>query len=219
MPPGWRRPSCRTSPVAGSNCAASRAAPAPPGSWQRRPPRFAPPWLTSLTATEPAALVWAAAVDALEWHVPAGGVADRPGRRTAWADQLALARLYRTAFEHLGVTAGAKVSGGHGIEIWVPAAGDVTGWIGALTRSIAAVVPDLAHHGTPAGPVVLAPYSPLAAPGAPVSAPIGWEELDDPALTPDAFTVRTVPDRLAERGDLFAAALAAPRALPALDQV
>ena len=30
------------------------------GSWQRRPPRWAPPWLTSLTVTEPAALVWAA---------------------------------------------------------------------------------------------------------------------------------------------------------------
>lgn len=190
------------------------------GSWQRRPPRHAPRWLTSLTVTEPAALVWAAGADALEWHVPATGAAVIDlGQGTAWADQLVLARLYRTAFEHLGVTACAKVSGAHGIEIWVPATGDATGWARSLARSIAAVVPDLAHHGTPGGPAVVAPYSPLAAPGAPVSAPIGWDELDDPALTPDAFTVRTVPDRLAGRGDLFAAVLAAPRALPALDQV
>src|SRR6185436_3363818 len=34
------------------------------GSWQRRPPRYAPRWLTDLTVAEPAALVWAAAVDA-----------------------------------------------------------------------------------------------------------------------------------------------------------
>jgi bifunctional non-homologous end joining protein LigD len=183
------------------------------GSWQRRPPRTAPPWLTSLTISEPAALVWAAGVDALEWHVPADGAAVIDLGNATWADQLILARLYRTAFEHLGVTARAKVS--QKIEIWVPATGDATGWIRDLARSIAAVVPELAHHGTPGGPDVLAPYSPLAAPGAPVSAPIGWDELDDPALTPDAFTIRTVPDR---RGDLFSAVLDPPRPLPALDQ-
>ncbi len=188
------------------------------GSWQRRPPRHAPPWLTSLTVSEPAALVWAAGAAALEWHVPASGAAVIDlGRGTAWADQLVLARLYRTAFEHLGVTACAKVSGARGLEIWVPGAGD--GWVGSLIRSIAAVLPDVAHHGTPVRGEVLAPYSPLAAPGAPVSTPIGWDELDDPALTPDAFTVHTVPDRLADRGDLFAAVLDAPRALPPLDQV
>ncbi|MEV4517632.1 DNA polymerase ligase N-terminal domain-containing protein [Dactylosporangium sp. NPDC049525] len=184
------------------------------GSWQRRPPRWAPDWLTSLTVAEPAALVWAASVDALEWHVPSTGFAVIDlGHGTAWADQLVLARLYRTAFEHLGVTAGVKVAGG--IELWVPAAGDTAGWIGALARSIAAVVPELAGHGVAGGPVVVAPYSPLAAAGAPVSAPIGWDELDDPALTPDAFTIRTVPDR---PGDLFAPVLAPPRPLPALDQ-
>ncbi|MEV0134611.1 DNA polymerase ligase N-terminal domain-containing protein [Dactylosporangium sp. NPDC050688] len=186
------------------------------GSWQRRPPRHAPAWLTSLTITEPAALVWAAAAGALEWHVPVTGAAAIGLGGTGWEDQLALARLYRTAFEHLGVTAGVKVSGARGIEIWVPATGDAAGWVGSLTRSIAAVVPDLAHHGAPAGPVVITPYSPLAAPGAPVSTPIGWDELDDPALRPDAFTIRTVPDRLAERGDLFAAVLGPARALPPL---
>jgi bifunctional non-homologous end joining protein LigD len=185
------------------------------GSWQRRPPRHAPDWLTSLSITEPAALVWAAGADALEWHVPATGVAVIDlGPGTEWADQLVLARLYRTAFEHLRVAAGVKV--GRGIEIWVPVAGDASGWVRSLTRSIAAVVPDLARHGTPGGATVVAPYSPLAAAGAPVSAPIGWDELDDAALRPDAFTIRTVPQR---RGDPFAAVLGPPRPLPALDQV
>jgi bifunctional non-homologous end joining protein LigD len=148
-----------------------------------------------------------------EWHVATTGLAviDLAGGN-GWADQLALARLYRVAFEHLGVAAAVKV--GPGIELWVPARGDAGGWIAGLARSIAQVMPGLPHHGRAGGPVAVAPYSPLAAPGAPVSTPIGWDELDDPALDPDAFTIRTVPRRLEERGDLFAAALTEPQTLP-----
>jgi bifunctional non-homologous end joining protein LigD len=53
----------------------------------------------------------------------------------------------------------------------------------------------------------VAPYSPRPAPGLPVSAPIAWDELDDPGLRPDGWTIRTILPRLAERGDLFAGAL------------
>jgi bifunctional non-homologous end joining protein LigD len=63
---------------------------------------------------------------------------------------------------------------------------------------------------------LVAPYSPRAAAGAPVSTPIDWDELDDPALRPDRWTVRTLPQRLAERGDLFRPVLARPQSLPAL---
>jgi bifunctional non-homologous end joining protein LigD len=63
---------------------------------------------------------------------------------------------------------------------------------------------------------LVAPYSPRPAPGAPVSAPIDWEELDDPALTPDGFTIRTVLRRVAERGDLFRDVLRDDQHLPAL---
>ncbi len=64
---------------------------------------------------------------------------------------------------------------------------------------------------------LVAPYSPRAAPGAPVSAPIAWDELDDPSLRPDGFTIRTVLDRVAERGDLFGVVLGAGQPLPPLD--
>ena len=63
---------------------------------------------------------------------------------------------------------------------------------------------------------LVAPYSPRPAPGAPVSAPIAWDELDDPALRPDRFTVRTMPQRLAERGDLFAGLRSSAQHLPPL---
>ena len=61
---------------------------------------------------------------------------------------------------------------------------------------------------------LVAPYSPRAAAGAPVSAPITWDELDAPWLRPDAFTIRTVLDRIAERGDPFRGVLAADQVLP-----
>jgi bifunctional non-homologous end joining protein LigD len=49
-----------------------------------------------------------------------------------------------------------------------------------------------------------------------VSAPIDWDELDDPHLTPDRFTIRSMPDRLARRGDLFHGVLDEPQRLPSI---
>jgi bifunctional non-homologous end joining protein LigD len=49
-----------------------------------------------------------------------------------------------------------------------------------------------------------------------VSTPALQEELDDPLLRPDGFTVRDVAARLAERGDPFRALLATEQDLPPL---
>jgi bifunctional non-homologous end joining protein LigD len=59
-------------------------------------------------------------------------------------------------------------------------------------------------------------YSARAVPGAPVSAPIEWTELDDPDLRPDRWTIRTMGERVRTRGDLFAGALDLDQALPPL---
>ena len=48
--------------------------------------------------------------------------------------------------------------------------------------------------------LAVAPYSVRARPGAPVATPLSWDELDDEALRPDRFTLRTVPDRIREAG-------------------
>lgn len=59
-------------------------------------------------------------------------------------------------------------------------------------------------------------YSPRALPGAPVSTPIEWEELDD--LDPARFTVRSIPRRLAEIGDPWAQMQDAPGRIDTLLQ-
>jgi bifunctional non-homologous end joining protein LigD len=230
------------------------------GFWHKQLPGHAPDWLprwdnpaagpgettTYLVVDEPAALVWAANFAALEWHAwtaradqprcPTYALIDiDPGSATSWEDVLVLARLHRTALEHLGVRAQPKVTGRRGIQIWIPIAPgpsfeETTAWVEQLSRAVGDVVPDLvswkwdlrdrggrarldytqnAGHKT-----LVAPYSPRPAAGAPVSAPIEWDELDDPALRPDGFTIRTISGRLAERGDLFRTVLDTTQVLP-----
>jgi bifunctional non-homologous end joining protein LigD len=233
-----------------------------PGFWHKQLPDHAPDWLprwdnpeaergettTYLVAGEPAALVWAANFGALEWHAwtsctdaphqPTYALIDiDPGTATPWEDVLTLARLHRTALEHLGVRGQPKLTGRRGIQVWIPIArgpgfDDTRAWVEQLSRAIGSVVPDLvswkwdvADRGGHArldytqnaiNKTLVAPYSPRPARGAPVSAPIGWEELDDESLRPDKFTIRTVLGRLAERGDDFRTVLAGDQRLPPL---
>ena len=232
------------------------------GFWHKQLPGHAPGWIgrwdnpeadrgetsTYLVVDEPAALVWAANFGALEWHpwtsctdqphCPSYALVDiDPGTATSWDEVLVLARLHRTALEHLGVRAQPKVTGQRGLQIWIPiergpSFDDTRGWVEQLSKTIGAVVPDLVswkwdkrERGGQArldytqnaiNKTLVAPYSPRPAAGAPVSAPIGWEELDDPSLRPDGFTIRTILDRVASRGDLFRAVLTDGQQLPPL---
>lgn len=230
------------------------------GFWHKQRPTHAPEWVgawdnpdadegettTYIVPTEPADLVWVANFGALEWHPwtsrttaphePTYALIDLdPGERTSWDELLTLARLHRTALEHLGVTARAKVTGRRGIQIWVPVVAghtfeDTRAWVEKLSRTVGKVVPELVswkwekkargglarldYTQNAINKTLVAPYSPRPAPGAPVSVPIGWDELDDPDLRPDRWTIRTVLDRVAERGDPFRALLGAAQELP-----
>jgi bifunctional non-homologous end joining protein LigD len=62
------------------------------------------------------------------------------------------------------------------------------------------------------GKTVAGVYSVRARPEPTVSTPLDWSELTD-GLTPTAFTIDTVPDRLRERGDLWARGMRRPNSL------
>lgn len=67
-----------------------------------------------------------------------------------------------------------------------------------------------AQHAVP-------PYAVRPRARAPVAAPLHWEELEDPNLKPDGWTVATLPDRLDSEGDAWHGISARARAVaPAL---
>ena len=237
-----------------------------PGFWQKDIPSSAPKWLTiwhetgfrerddrkandHLLADRAATLCWLGNQAAFEIHAwtsttdepwtPTFALIDiDPGTKTTWDETLVLARLYRTALEHLGVRAYPKVTGSRGIQAWIPIERgrytyqDTSAWVEKLSRAVGASVPQLvswewtkADRGgkarldyTQNAPIktLVAPYAVRPRNGAPVSAPIRWEELDDPSLTAGRWSVRTLPARVAELGDLWAGMQEDQQVLPAL---
>ena len=161
-----------------------------------------------------------------------------PGTGTAWDETLLLGRLFRTALDHLGVRSCLKLTGSRGLQAWIPVErgrytyADTSAWVERLSRAIGSSVPDLvswewakAERGgrarldytqNAAIKTLVAPYAVRPRPGAPVSAPIRWTELDDPDLAPDRWTVRNVVDRVAANGDPWAGLQADAQALPPL---
>ena len=62
----------------------------------------------------------------------------------------------------------------------------------------------------------VAPYGVRPRPGAPVATPIEWDELSDPKLKPDRWTVATAAGRLASHGDAWKGMERRARKLPAV---
>jgi bifunctional non-homologous end joining protein LigD len=54
---------------------------------------------------------------------------------------------------------------------------------------------------------IVPPYSVRPVRGATVSTPLRWDELEDATLSPQKFTIHTVPERVRQLGDLFRPAL------------
>ena len=63
----------------------------------------------------------------------------------------------------------------------------------------------------------VAPYGVRARPRAPVAMPIEWDELSDPKLKPDRWTIRNAADRLASQGDAWKGIGRRARKLPYLN--
>ena len=140
-------------------------------------------------------------------------------------------------FEELGIEAWPKTTGNRGIHVYVRLTREwspikVRAAAVAMARELARRHPDLitdawwkeergervfidfnqnAPHKT-----VFGAWSVRARPGAQVSTPFAWDELD--AIHPDALTIANVPQRVADLGDPWAAVAERPQSLqPLLD--
>ena len=65
----------------------------------------------------------------------------RSRRQDDWEETVTLARLYRTAFEHLGVRAYPKLTGKRGIQAWIPIVPgkysyDTSAWVEKVSRAV-----------------------------------------------------------------------------------
>jgi bifunctional non-homologous end joining protein LigD len=231
------------------------------GFWQKNT-RDAPPWVRTwhevdvadrnpnvhVVADQAATLAWLGNLAAFEIHAwtnridepgrPSFALIDiDPGEVTTWDETLTIARLFRTALEHLGVRGYPKTTGQRGIQVWVPVEPvysfrETSDWVEGLSRAVGSAVPGLVswewakdrrggrarldYTQNASIKTLVAPYAVRPAVGAPVSAPISWDELDDPDLRSDRWTIRTALARVAARGDLFAAAQTDRQKLPAL---
>jgi bifunctional non-homologous end joining protein LigD len=233
-----------------------------PGFWHKEVPSHAPDWLQQWHNTEAdpgetrcyavvdsvPALAWMANFGGLELHAwtsrvphvhqPTWALIDiDPGTTTGFDDIMVMARLYRTALDHLGVVGMPKVTGKRGVQIWVPIAegytfSDTRAWVEKVSRAVGHTVPELVswewHKDRRDGlarldytqnainKTLVAPFSPRPAAGAPVSVPIRWDELDDDGLRPDLWSIRTVLGRLATAGDPLAPLIGRHQQLPTL---
>jgi bifunctional non-homologous end joining protein LigD len=157
-------------------------------------------------------------------------IADLPFRRV-----LEVGRWIGERLDALGLQSWAKTSGSDGLHIFVPLTPGPTfeavrAWLGRFIEEL-----DRRHPGAVtsdkrlaqrAGKVLVdysqnalaktiaAPYSVRAKPGAPVSMPLHWAEVESGALDPRDFTIRTAPERLAAEGDLCADMLRCRQQLP-----
>jgi bifunctional non-homologous end joining protein LigD len=146
---------------------------------------------------------------------------DPPGADRFGDAALLALRLRELLEDELKLTAYVKTTGGKGLHVHVPLRGAddfdaVRSFARQASEVLAARNPELlttqqrrAGRGdriyadimrNAYAQTVVAPYSVRARPGAPVATPLRWEELADPGLTPQRFTLRSVGDRLAELG-------------------
>ena len=142
---------------------------------------------------------------------------DPPGNDFEAARSAALA--VHALLDELELPAYAKTTGKRGVHVEVPLRRDadfdeVRAFAREVARELVARHPDRLtieqHRDRRDGRLYLdlmrngyaqtavAPYAVRALPHASVATPLEWDEVADPSLRPDAFTVRTVPQRLAD---------------------
>jgi bifunctional non-homologous end joining protein LigD len=136
-----------------------------------------------------------------------------------------VAQRLRGELDALDLPSFIKTTGGKGLHIVVPTDGkatfdEVQDLCGAIAKRMSSKHPELvtmAFHKkdrggrlyfdvmrNALGATFVAPYSLRGKPGAPVSTPIEWDELDEPDMRGDRFHMRDLAKRLDDHGDPWA---------------
>ncbi len=155
-----------------------------------------------------------------------------PFEPATYQDVLAVAGLVRVSCERLGLTAYPKTSGATGMQVYVPITPgfsyeETRDLVGALGQLFRKVDPErvtmqwevkrragkvFVDHGmNRIGANISAVFSMRPEPGATVSTPVTWEEVDQGHIRPGDFTIETLWPRLARAGDPFRGVLDAPQ--------
>ncbi|WP_027691994.1 non-homologous end-joining DNA ligase [Rathayibacter toxicus] len=187
-----------------------------------------------LVIDEPAGAVWAAQMNTLVFHPWASRAddPDRPDQLrmdldpqpgTDVADAAVVAYALRELLREGGLESFVKTSGHRGLHVFAPIVPEheflvVRHAVIAAARELERRLPErvtvawwkeergerifLDVNQANRDRTMAGAYTPRPLPHAPVSCPLEWDELDD--VDPRAFTIRTVPARLAEQGDPWA---------------
>jgi DNA ligase D len=158
-----------------------------------------------------------------------------PQTGVGFAEVRAAAHEVEALFDDIGITGWPKTTGNRGIHVyvrllprWDPF--QVRAAALAVARELARRRPDLItdawwkeergervfidfNQNSP-HKTVFGAWSVRARPGAQVSTPFGWDELED--ISPDDLTIVTVPGRVAERGDPWKGIAENPQSLEPL---
>jgi bifunctional non-homologous end joining protein LigD len=145
-----------------------------------------------------------------------------PFEPAGWAEVVHVAGLVKLVLDRVGLEAHPKTSGATGMQIMVPLDGthdydEVRGFVGEVSDLVHAADPDsttlewevkkrpgkvfLDVNMNREGANIAAAYSARPEPGATVSTPFSWEELDH--VHPEEHTIATIFARVQEIGDLF----------------
>jgi bifunctional non-homologous end joining protein LigD len=155
-----------------------------------------------------------------------------PTPEVPWTQTVEVALILKSALDALGLASFPKTSGGKGIHVLVPIErratyDDTRGFAEIVAGAIARTHPKLATtewskakrrgvlidaNQNGEGKTIASVYSVRPRPGAPVSTPLAWDEVNE-RLDPSVFTMEAVLERVAGLGDLYAPVLTTRQSL------
>ncbi len=160
-----------------------------------------------------------------------------PADGASWDQIVGTARLVEVALDRMGLVGYPKLSGSRGIHVYVPLDpvhdfDRVRRFVEATGRLLAQANPDdvtvewdkskragkvfVDANRNAYGQTVAAVYSVRPRPGAPVSVPVRWEELD--TIRNGDITIANLWERLQRHGDLFSAVARGGQTLDAAEE-